>query len=182
MSTRRLCKPSLSVVQIEERLSLGVQSRGIAAPISQTRLEGRAFVCVRVQTRSASRGMCAHARSWMERAIRNLRSQLPFHLPPSSTTPTPSPVHLAKASSEDMQRLRHYCNGRKGGVRLAVGRRQSLSKIYASCPLRPSQPAVAWTPYQSPVVFIPRFPPTYVTAFYVDDLGLIGSHATRIRK
>ncbi len=86
MSTRRLCEPSLSVV------SLGVQSRGIAAPISHIRLKGRAFVCVRIQTKSASRCMCAHARSWMERVIRTPITAL-FHLPPSSTTPTPSPVH-----------------------------------------------------------------------------------------
>lgn len=40
MPTHRLCEPSLSVVQIEERPPLGVQSRGIAVPGNQTRLEG----------------------------------------------------------------------------------------------------------------------------------------------
>ncbi len=64
-------RSSLSVVEVEERPPLGVQSRGIAASRNQTRLEGRTVVCVRVQTRSVSRlCMCAHARSQMERAIR----------------------------------------------------------------------------------------------------------------
>ncbi len=80
MSTRRLCEPSLSVVQDEERLSLGVQSRGIAVLRKRTKLDKRGlneellFACA--SRRGTLRGFM-RARSRMETAIRNSDHSFP---------------------------------------------------------------------------------------------------------
>ncbi len=100
MSTRRLCEPSLSIVQIEEWLSLGVQSRGVA--VQEHRRGSEEELLLRTCPDEES-SRCARARSRMERAIRNSDHSFPSILPPSSrtTSTAPSPVHghLAKASS-----------------------------------------------------------------------------------
>ncbi len=75
-----LCEPSLSVVQDEERLSLGVQSRGIAVLRKRTKLDKRGlneellFACA--SRRGTLRGFM-RARSRMETAIRNSDHSFP---------------------------------------------------------------------------------------------------------
>ncbi len=64
MSTRRLWDPSLSVVQIEERPPLGVQSRGIAVLRKRTKLDKRGLneelLFAWASRRGALQGVCAH--------------------------------------------------------------------------------------------------------------------------
>ncbi len=93
--------------QVEERPAQGVQSRGIATLRNRTRLGGRVFACVHVQTRTGFEALYMHACSQSDgNRDPKLRSQVTFRLPPSSrtTSTTTSPVHLAKAFSKDLHK------------------------------------------------------------------------------